>query len=289
MCWLLGASVAALVRLQSVPRPMLRWSAAVLLLVLALLFAAGTLARNRDWKSDYTLCVQTLQVRPRAAHFHVNLGDMDWQMGKRDQAMAEWREALAEEPREPFALRSLGRALLEQEHYAEAENSLRESMRVAPQYSEPHMYLGLLDEKLGKNADAERELRQAVELNPFGSEPRNALGKFYFERGRYAEAEEQFRASLMGVPSIDAYRGLGQDCANLAKESDAENAWREALRREPFDELAHAGLGKIHMEHGRWNDAEREYRAVLLMDPKNPEALEALEKIKKASNGNTQP
>ena len=289
MCWLLGAAVVAVVRSQNVPQPMLRWSAAVLLLMLALLSAAGTVARNRDWKSDYTLCVQTLQVRPRAAHFHVNLGDMDWQMGKHDQAMAEWREALAEEPREPFALRSLGRALLEQEHYAEAESSLRESIRLAPQYSEPHVYLGLLDEKLGKNADAEGELRQAVELNPFGSDPRNALGRFYFERGRYAEAEEQFRASLMGVPSIDAYRGLGQACAKLAKESDAEDAWREALRREPFDELAHAGLGKIHMEHGRWNDAEREYRAVLLMDPKNPEALEALEKIKKASNGNAQP
>ena len=289
MCWLLGAGVAALIRSQSVPQPRLRWSAVALLSVLALLSAAGTVARNRDWKSDYTLCVQTLQVRPRAAHFHVNLGDMDWQMGKRDQAMAEWREALAEEPREPFALRSLGRALLEQEDYAESENALRESISVAPQYSEPHVYLGLLDEKLGKNTDAEEEFRQAVDLNPSGAETRNALGKFYLEQRRYADAEKQFRASLMGVPSIDAYRGLGQACAKLGKESDAEIAWKEALRREPFDELAHAGMGAIHMDHGRWNDAEREYRAVLLMDPKNPEALAALEKIKKASNGNTQP
>jgi tetratricopeptide (TPR) repeat protein len=287
LSWLLGVGFVKLVRWRSPERTVFRGVALATSILMALSCAAAVIARNRDWKSDYTLSLQTLKLRPHAAHFLVNLGEVSWQQGNHEEAKQEWRRAIAEDPREPYALWSFGRALLDEKQYAESRIYLDEAIRVAPQYAAPHIYRGRLFLDLGKDAEAEAEFIRAVQLNPFQTESRNTLGEFYFDRGRFAEAETQFRASLKSFPSEKAYEGVAESAAKLGKTEEAEANWKQVLLLEPFEGSAHRGLGRIYLLRGQWVDATREYEAILLMNPKDQEALAAIEKIKPLGGANS--
>jgi tetratricopeptide (TPR) repeat protein len=285
-CWLLGVGVVELLKPRSSTKPVFRWSLAVGTAAVALLAARATVARNRDWKSDRALCTQTLVVHPHAAHFRVNLGEMSWQAGDHDEAERQWRLALADEPNEPFALWSLGKAMLEQKRYDESLAYLQQSIAVSPQpYAAPHIYRGRVFLALGKNVDAEAEFRRAVEIDPFRADARNELGRFYFDAGNYADAEQQFLASVASIPSTEGYKGLAEVSEVLNKPLQAEAAWKQVLAIEPFDARAHLGLGKIYLARKSFSDAQREFQAVLLMNPHNEEALAAINSIKSGATG----
>jgi tetratricopeptide (TPR) repeat protein len=284
-CWLLGAGIVALwSRLKGAPRSARALATAAALAVGALA-ASATVLRNRDWKSDRTLCLQTLAVRPRAAHFRVNLAAMDWSAGKRDLAEREWRAALAEDPRDPMALWDMGMAASERKSYAEALDYLNRSTAVAPQYSTPYLYRGHVYQALGRPADAEREFEHAVAISPNGIDERNALGLFLRDAGRPGEAAAQFQASVARAPNVTAWTNLAQICEARRDLSCAERDWQQVLALETFNSLAHLGLGRIALAQGRWQDAAKQFQSALLMDPHNAGALAGLARAEHGKGG----
>jgi Flp pilus assembly protein TadD len=74
---------------------------------------------------------------------------------------------------------------------------------------------------------------------------------------------------------------LGHIYSRWNRWPDAEHAFRQALALDRFDSGAHFGLAAVLEAQGRTPEALNEYLAGLQTDPRNPVALESVERLKK--------
>ena len=277
--WLLAAGILWLWRREGRGQSARRITIAVAALAMALLAAGATLARNRDFKDDGTLYTQTLALYPDASLIRSNLGIWHWNRGQRVEAERQWLLALQSDPQNAFALSNLGMAMLEQERLADAIAYLKTALLVRPAFSAPHLHLARVYAAQGQKAESEAEFRRAVEISPLSTDARNELGKFYLDEGRLPEALAQFRASLESIPTEVAWAGLAEVFSSQKAVAQAESAWKEVTRINPFASGAHFALGKLYLSSGRFAEAEREFQAGLLTDPHNADALAALRSL----------
>jgi protein O-mannosyl-transferase len=278
-CALMAGALVWFFRRLAVRGPVFRWALATGVAVLGLLATASILARNRDWRDDFTLFTRTLAVEPHAALVRTDLGVLEWEKENHAEAERQWCLALVDMPDGAVAFSNLGLAMLEKQRYAEAASYLQKSIVLRPRFAAPHIHLGRVYAAEGNTAGAEAEFRRAVEIYPLSTQARNALGQFYFEQGKFTEAEDQYRASVDSLANAEAWNRLGEIYASQGRQDEAEGAWRKVLELSPFDTEAHVRLGNVCLAKGRRSEAEKEYRAVLLMDPKNAAALAGLAKL----------
>jgi tetratricopeptide (TPR) repeat protein len=178
-------------------------------------------------------------------------------------------------------LNNLGLACARKKRYDEAIEDFQRSIRLRPNYADSHMNLGRTYAETGAGEKAEAQLRAAVALAPLYVQARNELAKFYFDTGRFVEAEQQFRSSISSGGTTQAWNSLGEIYSRWNRRQDAEHAFRQAVALDTFDSRAHFGLGAALEAQGRTNEALNEYEAGLQTDPRNPVALESLERLKK--------
>jgi tetratricopeptide (TPR) repeat protein len=95
------------------------------------------------------------------------------------------------------------------------------------------------------------------------------------------EAEQQFRSSVSSGGTTQAWNSLGEIYSRWRRWQDAEYAFRQALALDTFDSHAHFGLGAVLEAEGRTREALDEYTAGLQTDPRNPAALQSVERLKK--------
>jgi len=278
-CALLAGGFVLLFRRFTGRIPALRWTLVTAATALALLAAGEIVARNRDWRDDFTLLNRTLAVEPHSSYMRTDFGVLEWNSRRKAEAERDWRMALADMPDNAIALSNLGLAMLEKKRYQDAETYLQEAIALRPRYAAPHIYLGGVYAAEGDKARAEAELRRAVEIYPLNSQARNALGEFYFDAGNLAQAEVQYRASVDSLPNEEAWDALGDIYLREGAAGKAEQAWGEAVRLSTFDGHAHVSLGNVYFTSGREAEAEKEYRIVLVLDPNNADALRGLRKL----------
>jgi Tfp pilus assembly protein PilF len=274
-CWLMGAGFSAFWRraAQSLP-----WRRALLAggLAVAALGTLRIIIRNRDWRNDVVLYTRTLEQSPGAYPILNNLGTVYWQDGQIDQAEDVWRRAIAVAPGSAIVLNNLGLVASRRKRYEDAVSLFTRAIALKPNYTDPHLNLGATERALGFRDVAEVELRRAAALSPLNEPAHRELGELLLEEGRVGEAADQFRAALGSTPTAPAYDGLGETALRQSRSGDAERAFRAALALDHFDSRAHFDLGRLYAAEGRKREALSEYRAGLLTDPLNGEALAAV-------------
>lgn len=249
-------------------------------LVTAGLCAVRIAARNRDWRDDVTLYTRTLEVTPQSPRVMDALGLAYWREGRLDAAELEWRAVLASHPEMPSPWNYLGVVLAEKKQYAEAVRCFQRALELVPSSADAHLNLGAAYAEQERMDLAEIEFRAAISLSPLSVPAHNVLGKLYFDSERLRAAEEQFRQSLAVEPSVAAYDYLGDIYLRSGDRGRAEAAFQQALALNASDSRAHFSLGGLYRSTGRAEEARREYLAGLEADPKNTEALAALEALK---------
>ena len=278
-CVLLAGGMVWLFRRLDERSPIFRWALAGSTVIVVSIAGSQIVARNRDWRDDFTLFSRTLAVEPHASYIRSDLGVLEWDQHREQEAERQWRLALLDKPDNVVALSNLGLAMLEKKRYLEAESFLRRAIKFRPHFAAPHVHLGRVYLAEGNIAAAEAEFRRAVEIYPLSTQARNALGKFYFDEGKLSEAEEHYRASAESFANAEAWNHLGDIYFRQGLAAKAEQAWRTVLDLAPYDSHAHLSLGDAYSAGGRQAEAQKEYRAVLLMDPKNEEALAGLRRM----------
>jgi len=251
------------------------------LIIIAALCVVRIVTRNRVWRDDATFYQNTLAAQPDAVALRINLGAVYWNSGSPDQAEAEWREALRRAPDHWLILNNLGLAAARKKLYAEAIEDFQRSIRFRPNYADSHMNLGRTYALTGADDKAEAQLKAAVALAPLYVQARNELAKFYFDSGRFSQAETQYRISVASGGTVQAWTSLGDIYRRSSRWTDAEHAFRQALALDAFESHSHFGLGAVLEAEGRSKEALQEYTAGLQTDPRNPTALEVVERLKK--------
>ena len=109
---------------------------------------------------------RALELDPRLAEAHVNLGRQLHLTGERGRAEPHYREAVRLSPDDPTPHFNLGVLLEESGQRDEAVHAYRQAILRDPDFADAHCNLGLLLESLGRRQEAVRHLMAARKLGP---------------------------------------------------------------------------------------------------------------------------
>ncbi|ARS26263.1 tetratricopeptide repeat-containing sulfotransferase family protein [Sphingomonas sp. KC8] len=234
-------------------------------------------------------------------------------LGRRDDAIAALRRAVARDPRSAEAWRTLGdqliltgdgpgadaayarhiRASVNDPRLREAAEALCDNnLAVAERILKPHLkqfptdvaairMLAELAGRIGRYGDAESLLRRAVELAPSFAAARFNLATVLHRQNKAVAALVELDHLLTGEPDNPAYRNLkGAALGRIGDFDDAIAQFEAVLARRPDEPKVWMSYGHTLKTVGRQADSVAAYRRTIALAPALGEAWWSLANLK---------
>jgi protein O-mannosyl-transferase len=176
-----------------------------------------------------------VRLAPGHAAALVNLGNALMQVQRAAEAVACYEQVLRIEPGADVHY-DLGVALAELGRRDEAVAHLRTALALAPDLPRAHYQLARLAELAGQPADAEREYLETLRLAPDHALAHAMLGLLLAHSGQLEPAAGHFRAVIRQQPEdADAHANLGNVLLLQGQAREAIAQYEKALRLRPDD------------------------------------------------------
>ncbi len=210
-----------------------------------------------------------LQEAARSPEAHYELGQALEAVGRRDEAITAFEQAVAGRSELIPALRRLGAALTVAGRFPDAERALRAAVAAAPNDSRVHKELGFLHAAMGRPAQALEAMEQARRLDPDLPENHNNSGKLLLEGDRADEAEAAFREAIRLQPDLAAaHTNLGNLLAGVKGDlAAAERSWKRAIEADPAAAEARYNYAAVLAGREDWGEAQRQLLAAVEAQP----------------------
>ncbi len=198
----------------------------------ALMFS--TWLQVKYWQNSITLFEHAIQVTDNNYLAHNNLGVALSDTGKREEAMAHYREAIRIKPSYENAHINLGNHLSVQGRTDEAILCYQEALRLRPNYAKAHNNLAvlLISKKMFKEAIG--HYQEALKTDPTNSGTHYNLGVAWMSIDHFEDAIGQFQEAARVNPRfIEAHNAWGIALARSGKTGEAIDHFREALKIKP--------------------------------------------------------
>ena len=155
---------------------------------IATLFAQGTTAMDRgDAAAAEAAYRAALQLDPKRAEVHANLGLLLQGQGRLEEAEEHYRSAVAGNPRQAQIHMNFASLLAARQRFAEAEAAYRRALALSPQLPGAWSNLGVLLACVHREQAAEHCHRRAMRIDPHYRNARFNLAYLLLRQGRYAE------------------------------------------------------------------------------------------------------
>jgi tetratricopeptide (TPR) repeat protein len=192
-----------------------------------------------------------------------------WQLAVWRDSVTLWEHDLRTAGRSPLCLTDLGVALEEAGRPDEAEEKLREALRLETRACLTHINLANLCFRQGRLEEAAAEFQTACELQPTFAEPLSQLAEVRLRQNRADEAAKLIDQALRLNPDLaTAYCHRGLIEVARGKLDDAAASFREALRFDPDLAEAHSGLGNVLLHRHREAEGFAELREAIRCNPR---------------------
>jgi tetratricopeptide (TPR) repeat protein len=213
------------------------------ILVAAVLFlGARTIVRNSVWWSDEGLFLNLVRTAPESAKAHYDIAYV-------------WADA---------------------KQYARSRDEYERATEIYDEYWDAWAGKGRVEREMGLLSDAEDSYEQAIESNPRYENGYFGLGMVREARGDMAGAEEIYRKGLeQKKDSLPLAYRLAMARSRLPWPEALED-WKRALARGPSTPSVHADFASWLMRAGKTQDAVREAREALTLEPRYQQALRLL-------------
>ncbi len=189
-----------------------------------------------------------------------------------EAAIAPLQKVIADQPEFAYAHFQLAYVYTALKKTAEARAEYSRTIAIDPKMSEAYLNLGMLLLDAQENAAAVPPLRKAAELLPSQSRPRYLLAVALDRSGDAAGAAESFDALLHLDPNeIAAIDYLGWAALRQGKPDEAEKDFRRALEVQPNAPEACRGLAQS-LDAQKKPEAVGAYRGYLELMPNDSEA-----------------
>ncbi len=234
-------------------------------------------------------------LRPAAlAQRHIDAGISAARRAQAGRAQAEWRAALALDPRSADAWYLLGEMYLSMQNWPLGADAFQHLLRVRP--ATPHLHGDLATclyqggDRMGGYAEAQQELnrdpnhfaslvicarmaavlsqdrqegdclRRLSALQPQSAPPQRLYAEYLVNNSRYAEAApilQRLVALSPGEPQAYSLRGISGFSTDASPRglSQAEADFRQAIRLDPRIPLPYLYLGKLYRREGHAAEA----------------------------------
>jgi uncharacterized protein (TIGR02466 family) len=216
----------------------------------------GALRLDRgDAAGAARLIESAVRLRPAAALYHHNLGKALDLLGRRDDAIAAHRRAVAARTDDPNLWEGLAIAEWENKEVGRAVESFRRALALAPGRVATRTRLGDLLQEMGDDASAAGCYRDALAADDRYAPAHNNLGNMLQKQGRFAEAAAAHgRAIDLNPRQLKYHLNLGVDRFAMGEAAAALHCFEACLRIDPFDRRAlayrAAALVELRPEEG---------------------------------------
>jgi Flp pilus assembly protein TadD len=216
---------------------------------------------------------------------HVTAGRLLVEMGKFDDAVAEFRKACDLDRADAIARFDLAHALDQGGKENEAFYEYKEALNLAPNYAKAFNNLGFLYEKKEKLDLALYYYQQAVKYAPDYALAWNNLGILYGKRGNTVLEVGAFRMQTRLTPKDPvAWYNLGVGYHHSGEMKNAIDAYKRALELKGDDKPTRWQLAHAYERDNTLNLANDQWRKILELNPTDDERKTA-EKHLKANEG----
>lgn len=240
-------------------RSTVRRVAVPIVVLLAVVLAGATHARNRTWVEPLELHRDIAEKSPRSARAQHNLGVALLIAGRPEEAAVPLERAVELEPDKALPWSQLGHAYLETGRFGEAERAFRRAFALDPRDDRSGYNVAVALERQGRAEDAARFLTE--------------IGTRFGMRGRIMEAIRALRRAVELEPtSSTSHNQLGSALLVAGRLADATAAYREAVRLDPENAEALYNLGLVLEREGNARGAAEAYRRFLRHAPPRLEA-----------------
>lgn len=230
-------------------------------------YRAGMANENTgDHKGAEKAFRRGLELAPQDAELLNALGWTLFQDGRPEEAVAEYKRALATKADQPKAHNNLALVLVELGKLDEAADHFRQSLAIEPK-AEIYSDLGFVLARLGQSDDAFANYQKALALDPSCGSAHFNLAVSLVQAGKLHEAEGHYRQALVTKPTPEAHNGLGYVLARQDRPDDAVAEFRQAIAANPKFWPAYNNLGEALVKQGRLEDAAAAYRQSLEVRP----------------------
>ena len=159
--------------------------------------------------------------------------------------------------------------------YDEAVTAYEEVITETPEWWEAHANLGICHARNGHMERAEAAFRRGLEDCPGSPEIRDELAAHLLAQG--GDLQEALKLSeeavALGRDEIRHLITLGEVKLALGDDEGTAEAYRAVLALDPENPDAHLELGILHERRGETAEAEEHFMESLKADPGNPRAL----------------
>jgi tetratricopeptide (TPR) repeat protein len=213
-------------------------------------------------------------LRPQSAGARLNLGyALEKGMGRLDEAIAEYREAIRINPNFAEAHTNLGRALRDKGQLDEAIAECREAVRLSKGLATPHIGLGNALHVKGRLDEAIAEYHEAIRIDPSIAEAHDNLGNSLSGKGQLDEAIAEHREAIrIREDFTESHNNLGTVLSRKGRADEAIDEYRAAIRIKKDYMEAHYNLGNALHGKGRLGEAIAEYREAIRLNRNSTEA-----------------
>jgi tetratricopeptide (TPR) repeat protein len=226
---------------------------------------------------------------PRDAAAHNNLGNALAVLGRLDEAMTSFRQALFFRPEFPEAHNNIGNVLLDLGQLDQAAASYRQALELKPDYAEAFNNLGHAERGLGRLDDAVACFRQAIVLRPDFVDAHNGLGMALRDLARLDESVVSYRRAIeLDSAFADAHSNLAIALRLQGRTAEAEASCRTALQINPTSVQTIVVLAESRGDQGQFVEAEALFQRAVALEPNAPEALAGIPRVRKMTPADSQ-
>ena len=187
--------------------------------------APPTVAPNLFPEKDYS--AQAVRSETLA---HMEKGQLRYDNGQVDEAIAEWRQAVHLSPQTAKAHHLLGVGLRKRGDQAQALAAFREALRLEPDNATVHVHLARVLEATGDAQGALAAYQTALRLVPSAPYVHNRLGHLLAAKDDWSGAAQEWQQTVELAPDYAyAHVHLGEAYEHLNRKDEALNSYERAL------------------------------------------------------------
>ena len=222
-----------------------------------------------------------LALDPELPTAHVGRGKVLLARENLDGAIAAFERAVLSDTRHVEGHEMLARALAMDSRPVDASRALENGIRANPDALQLHLLSGRLLAQSGNYDRAARAFSRAIELEPRRLEPKIDLAALQVSAGKYDEAIESCRRFLETSAGSDALHHILANALLLVNRvEEAQIHLQRAFRLNPDNALAASDLAAVHEHYGRLDEALELYLAAARIDPNLAQARESATRLR---------
>jgi tetratricopeptide (TPR) repeat protein len=214
-------------------------------------------------------------VRSDSASFQARalLGMSYYGSGRYRDGAAQLKFASDAQPDNLELRYNLAQSYLWSEQYPEALREFQFLLSKDPESAPVHILLGEALDASNRTKEATEEFEAAVKATTVPPDAHFGLGYLYWKQQRYEDACREFEAELASQPQhAQALTYLGDAEMHTGKDTQSETHLRHALALDANMRLAHLDLGIVLAAKSLSDEAVRQFREAIRIDPSQSDA-----------------